>query len=269
MSFYKGKIIWITGASSGIGEALVKILSFQGARLIISARRESELERVKNLCDPSLHANIFILPFDLRETSSFSAITEKAISIWNSIDILILNGGIAQRSLAKYTTLEVDREIMEVDYFSCVALSKCILPHFMQLNQGQLVVVSSVMGFIGTPFRSGYAAAKHALHGYFDSLRAELWKKYKGIKVTMIAPGWVRTNITMNALNGDGSKLNSMDNATAKGMNPDVFAHKMIKAISRQKNLAVIGGFKEVFAVWVQRFFPDLFVKLVRVMAVR
>jgi short-subunit dehydrogenase len=125
------------------------------------------------------------------------------------------------------------------------------------------------MGFIGTPFRSGYAAAKHALHGYFDSLRAELWKKSKGVHVTLIAPGWVRTNITYNALNGDGSKLNSMDNATAKGIDPDIFAIKMLRAIRKKKNTAVIGGPKEVFAVLVQRFFPDLFVRLVRVMAVR
>ncbi|MFZ9982458.1 MAG: SDR family NAD(P)-dependent oxidoreductase, partial [Cyclobacteriaceae bacterium] len=240
MNHFMGKVIWVTGASSGIGEALVKALDYSRSKLIISARRESELERVKNSC--SKDDRIRILPFDLKSTESFKDIVTKAISFWGHIDVIIMNGGIAQRSLAKYTTLEVDREIMEVDYFSCVALSKHITPHFTERNSGHLVVVSSVMGFIGTPFRSGYAAAKHALHGYFDSLRAELWKKSKGVSVTLIAPGWVRTNITYNALNGDGSKINSMDNATAKGMDPDIFASKMLRAIRKKKNTAVIGG---------------------------
>lgn len=267
MQTFKDKVIWITGASSGIGEAAAKSLSAAGARLILSARRTAELERVKSSCkNPGQTA---VLPFNLKATETFDHITKTAISIYGRVDTIILNGGISQRSLAKYTTLEVDREVMEIDYFSCVALTKFLLPHFTERDSGQIVVISSVMGFIGTPFRSGYAAAKHALHGYFDSLRAELWKKNKGVSVTIIAPGWVRTNITYNALSGDGSKLNSMDNATAKGMDPDVFAAKMLRAISKKKNLAVIGGGKEVFAVWVQRLFPDLFVKLVRVMAVR
>lgn len=267
MRQFKGQVIWVTGASSGIGEAVVKALSASGARLILSARRISELERVKNSC--SQPDNIRLLPFDLKAIHEFEEINRKALSFWGHLDMVILNGGIAQRSLAKYTTLEVDREIMEVDYFSCVALSKLIVPHFTERNSGHIVVVSSVMGIIGTPFRSGYAAAKHALHGYFDSLRAELWKKSKGVHVTLIAPGWVKTNITYNALNGDGTKLNSMDEATARGVDPDVFALKMLRAIAAKKNLAVIGGPKEVFAALVQRFFPDLFVRLVRVMAVR
>lgn len=267
MQSFKDKVIWITGASSGIGEAAAKVLSASGAKLILSARRTTELERVKNLCKNS--DRVAVLPFDLKATETFELITKTALNIYGKIDTIILNGGIAQRSLAKYTTLEVDREVMEIDYFSCVALTKYLLPHFTERDSGQIVVVSSVMGIIGTPFRSGYAAAKHALHGYYDSLRAELWKKNKGVTVTIIAPGWVRTNITYNALSGDGSKLNSMDQATAKGMDPDIFASKMLRAISKKKNLAVIGGSKEVFAVLVQRFFPDLFVKLVRIMAVR
>jgi dehydrogenase/reductase SDR family member 7B len=171
--------------------------------------------------------------------------------------------------LAMYTNIEVDREIMEVDFFSCVAISKNLLPHLMERNSGHIVVISSVMGIIGTPFRSGYAAAKHALHGYFDSLRAELWKKYKGIRVTLVCPGWVKTSITMNALNGDGTKLNSMDNATARGIEVAVFAEKMLAALQTGRSTIVIGGFKERLAVWLQRFFPELMVRVVRTAAVR
>jgi short-subunit dehydrogenase len=260
---FNGKVIWITGASSGIGESLVNALAGSGARLIISARRVSELERVRDSWPSESREDVRILPFDLKDTNLLESVTREALEIFGSIDILVLNGGIAQRGLAMYTKIEVDRELMEIDYFSCVALSKYLLPHFQSRGTGQFVVVSSVMGLIGTPFRSGYAAAKHALHGYFESLRAEMWKKYRGVKVTIICPGWVKTNITYNAVAGDGSKLNSMDKATAHGMDPAVFARKMLKAIARQEFQVVIGGAKESFAAWLMRHFPNLYARLI------
>ena len=269
MNHFKNKVIWITGASSGIGASLAVELSAYNCKLILSGRNQAALQAVKNNCIGLPQENIRLLPFDLKESENIPAITEQAIGLFGEIDITILNGGIAQRSLTKDTTLAVDRELMEVDYFSCIAITKSLLPHLMERNKGQIVVVSSVMGIIGTPFRSGYAAAKHALHGFYDSLRAELWYKYKGITVTIVAPGWVRTNITMNALSGDGSRLQSMDRATEKGMDPEKFAKKMVRAIAGKKNLAIIGGVKERFAVWLQRYFPELFIRLVRVMNVR
>lgn len=262
-------MVWITGASSGIGEALALQLAKSKPRLLLSARNIEALNRVAHQCLQNGAAEVKILPFDLKASLLLQQKTLEAIAAFGEIDMAILNGGIAQRSLAMKTTIEVDREIMEIDYFSCVAISKFLMPHFCEKNNGHLVVVSSVMGFIGTPFRSGYAAAKHALHGYFDSLRAELWKKYKGIRVTLVCPGWVRTNITYNALNGDGSKLDSMDNATAKGIDPAVFAETMMRKIATGKNTIVIGGFKETLAVLIQRFLPELMVKVVRSAAVR
>lgn len=269
MKSYSGKAVWITGASSGIGEALALGLAARKARLILSARNTDTLERTSKQCLNAGALEVKILPFDLKDSAILQQKTKEAIAAFGGLDVVILNGGIAQRSLAMNTTLEVDREIMEVDYFSCVAISKFLMPHFCEKNAGQLVVVSSVMGIIGTPFRSGYAAAKHALHGYFDSLRAELWKKYKGIQVTLVCPGWVRTNITYNALNGDGSKLDSMDKATAKGIDPQIFAEKMIQKMATGKNTIVLGGWKETLAVVIQRFFPELMVKVVRSAAVR
>jgi len=266
---YSGKVVWITGASSGIGEALALGLAKRKARLLLSARNTNALEKISVQCRDAGAMDVKILPFDLKDAAILQQKTLEAIRAFGELDIVILNGGIAQRSLAMNTTIEVDREIMEVDYFSCVAISKFLLPHFCEKNNGQLVVVSSVMGIIGTPFRSGYAAAKHALHGYFDSLRAELWKKYKGIRITLVCPGWVRTNITYNALNGDGSKLDSMDKATARGIDPAIFAETMIRKIASGKNTIVIGGWKETLAVIIQRFFPEFMVKVVRSAAVR
>jgi short-subunit dehydrogenase len=270
MTYISNKVIWLTGASSGIGEALTyELAKKRGVKLIISSRRKDELERVKGNCPEQVQANIRILPLDLAQEETLRLSTEAAIQMFGHIDILINNGGIAQRSLAKDTVISVDRQIMEVDYFGTIALSKYLLPHFLKRKVGHFVTVSSVMGMIGTPYRSGYAAAKHALHGFFDSLRAELWKDSKHIYVTLICPGWVKTQVTMNALIGDGSKLNKMDRATSIGIPANQFAQLMVSAIEAKKEEAYIGGNKEVFAVYLKRFFPKLFARAVRKMAVR
>ena len=269
MAHISSKVIWLTGASSGIGEALAYELSKQKVKLILSARRKEELERVKGNCHPLAQPTIKILPLDLSESATLKLTTDAAIQLFGHIDILINNGGISQRSLAKETILEADRRIMEVDYFGTIALSKYLLPHFLRRKSGHFVTVSSVMGLIGTPYRSGYAGAKHALHGFFDSLRAELWKDSKSIYVTMICPGWVRTSISLNALIGDGTKLNQMDSTTSDGLEPKVVAKKIISAINGKKNEVYIGGLKEVSAVYLKRFFPGIFARMIRKAKVR
>ncbi len=270
MSYLTNKVIWVTGASSGIGEALTyELARKKGVKLILSSRRKEELERVKGNCPQPIQVNVRILPLDLAQPDTLKLSVEAAIQFFGHVDILINNGGISQRSLAKDTQLTVDRQVMEVDYFGTVALTKYLLPHFIKRRSGHFVTVSSVMGIIGTPYRSGYAAAKHALHGFFDSLRAELWKESKWIYVTLICPGWIHTNVTLNALTGDGSKLNKMDKTTARGLPPKVCALKIIKAIQRKKEEVYIGGAKEVFAVYLKRFFPKFFSKAVRKMKVR
>lgn len=269
MSSVNNKVVWLTGASSGIGEALAYELAHKGAKLILSSRRKEELERVKGNCVPAAQPNIRILPLDLSHTETLTLSAEAAIQIFGHIDILINNGGISQRSLAKETKVEVDRKIMEVDYFGTVALTKSLIPHFISRKSGHIVTVSSVMGKIGTPYRSAYAGAKHALHGFFNSLRAELWKESKDIHVTLVTPGWIRTNVTINALTGDGSQLNQMDPTTDKGMSPKVLAERMVRAIERQKEEVYIGGSKEQWAILVNQYFPRLFSKIVRQAKVR
>jgi short-subunit dehydrogenase len=264
MSKLSGKVIWITGASSGIGEALAYELVKQGAKLILSARRKDELERVKGNCPAEAQPFIRVLPLDLSEPSTLKLSAEAAIQLFGHIDILINNGGISQRSLAKDTTLDVDRRIMEVDYFGSLALTKHILPHFLKRKAGHFVTITSVMGKIGTPYRTGYAAAKHALHGFFDSLRAELWKESRNIFVTLVCPGWINTNLSMVALLGDGSPQNKKDDTHQQGMHPNVFAKKLIRAIEKKKREVYIGGTKEVLAIYLKRFLPGLFSKIVR-----
>jgi short-subunit dehydrogenase len=267
MPSLSAKVIWITGASSGIGEALTYELAKEGAHLILSARRKEELHRVKENCELKAQQTIHILPLDLAQSATLQAATNEAIKLFGHIDVLINNGGISQRSLVRETNLDVDRELMEIDYFGTVALTKYLLPHFLERREGHFVVTSSVMGKFGTPFRSGYAAAKHALHGFFDSLRAEVWQE--NIFVTLICPGWIRTNVTINARTGDGSKLNQMDRTTGEGLSPDYCAKKIVQAIKKKKEEVYIGGLKEVSAVYLKRLFSGLFSKIVRKAVVR
>lgn len=270
MSYLTGKVVWITGASSGIGEALCyELASQKGIKLILSARRKEELERVKGNCPAQAQSFIRVLPLDLSQPDTLRLSVEAAIQFFGHVDVLVNNGGISQRSLAKETTISVDRQIMEVDYFGAIALTKYLLPLFLKRKSGHFVTVSSVMGKMGTPYRSGYAAAKHALHGFYDSLRAELWKESKYIYVTLICPGWIKTNVTINALTGNGSKLNQMDATTAKGLPARLCAQKIVEAIEKKKNEVYIGGAKELYAVKLKRFFPSLFARIVRKAKVR
>ncbi|NER11130.1 Short-chain dehydrogenase [Muriicola jejuensis] len=254
----KDKVIWITGASSGIGEALAYALSESGNTLILSSRNEAELLRVKKACNPL--SKVMVLPMDLGDSGMMEELVARAIEMSGPIDMLINNAGVSQRSLIADTTLEVYRELMEVNYLGTLALTKALLPHFIAQGGGHFITVTSLMGRFGSPLRSGYCAAKHALHGFFDVLRMEHEKD--GIKVTLICPGFVRTRVAYNALTGDGSSQGLNDTATAEGMSPDVFARKMIKAIEKQKFEAYIGG-KEVSGVYLKRFFPRLLLRVV------
>ncbi|MEL7002118.1 MAG: SDR family oxidoreductase [Bacteroidota bacterium] len=262
----KDKVIWLTGASSGIGEALTYELAKLGSRLIISSRRKEELEKVKSQCPKESQGKISILTIDLAQSGTLDSKTQEAISTFGHIDMLINNGGISQRSLGKETSEEVDRRIMEVNYFGTIALTKYLLPHFLERGNGHFVTVSSLVGKFGTPFRSAYSASKHALHGFYDSLRAELFND--NIDITLVCPGFIHTNVSINALTGSGKELGEMDDAQAKGMPADVFARKMIKAVEKKKREVNIGG-KEKYGVLLKRFFPGLFAKAVQKAKVR
>ncbi|MDN3203525.1 SDR family oxidoreductase [Algoriphagus sediminis] len=258
------KVIWITGASSGIGEACAKKYIEEGWKVILSARNERELDRVRSESAHPENAKVLIL--DLTETEEIVEKTTIAIELFGHIDVVLHSGGISQRSLIKDTTIEVDRRLMEVNFFGTVALSKAILPHFLDRKSGAFGIISSLVGKFGTPYRSSYSASKHALHGFFDTLRAELYKDK--IQVTIICPGFIKTNVSVNALTEDGSPLNKMDDAQANGMSPEKCAEKIFSAMKKKKREVYIGG-KEVFGVYAKRFFPGLFSKLIQTAKVR
>lgn len=255
----KNKVIWITGASSGIGEALVYACSKAGARLILSARNRDELYRVKSACKSPV--NIHVLPLDLEQTTSLADKAIDAIRIYGHIDMLINCGGVSQRALALETTLETEQRLMNINFWGTVTLSKAVLPAMIQNGGGKIVCISSLTGKFGTRLRSAYAASKHALHGYFDSLRSEVFDK--NIQITMICPGFIKTNVSVNALTADGTAQGSMDEGQNNGMSPDLCADQIISAIQRNKEEVYIGG-KEVKGILFKRFFPAKFSKYMR-----
>jgi len=250
---WSSKTVWITGASSGIGEALTYQLAKKGAQLILSSRRIEALETVK--ANTKYPKNVSLYPLDLAQPKSIIQSANEVLA-QHKIDLLINNGGVSQRSLAVETDLEVYRNLMEINYFGTIQLSKIVLQQFVTHQKGHFVVVTSLAGKLGTQYRSGYCASKHALHGFFDALRLE--HHTDNIKVTMICPGFIKTNISFNAYTKDGSKQGFMDDRQAKGMSAKACAKKMIKAIEKEKQEVYIGK-KEIMAVYLNRFAPKLF----------
>ncbi len=246
-----GAVIWITGASSGIGEALAYELSGMGNTLILSARNTERLKEVKSNCSgPSA---VHIIPVDLGDHQGMPARVEQGIAVIGHIDILINNAGISQRSLIADTDFDVYKKLIDINYLGTIALSKALLPHFISRQKGHFVTVTSLMGRFGSPFRSGYCGAKHGLHGFFDVLRMEHEKD--NILVTLVCPGFIKTNVAVNALTADGTPQRSNDHATSKGMEVHLFAKKMIHAVAKKKFEVFIGG-KEIMGIYLKRFFP-------------
>lgn len=259
------KVIWITGASSGIGEALARELAALGAVLILTARRETELARVcASLTNPQQH---LLLPLDITDDTAISAAVQTIQQQIGGLDWLINNAGISQRSLIIDTSLETERKLFEVDYFAQINLTRQALPLLLADGGGKVVFVSSVAGLVGTQYRAGYSAAKAALHLWANSLRAELFDQ--GLKVATIFPGFVKTQVSHNALIGDGSALGEMDEAQAKAMTAEKFAQKTVTALIKDKNYIVIGGVKERLAAVMSRLWPNLLYKMIRKAKVR
>jgi short-subunit dehydrogenase len=260
----KTKVVWITGASSGIGAELAVQYSNLGVKLILSSRRTELLGQVKsNCCYPE---NIKILPFDLIDFKSVSELVKSAYELFGTIDILINNAGISQRSLIIDTDFEVYKRLIEINYLGQVAISNAILPYFIKQGGGSFAIISSVMGKYSSPYRSGYAAAKHALHGFFDTLRME--HQNDNIFVTIICPGFVNTSISKNSLTGDGTPLGQYDRANARGLSVELSAKKIISAIDKKKWEISFGG-KERMGVYLKRLSNKLLHYIVKKSNVR
>ena len=222
MTFSK-KNIWITGASSGIGKAVAEAMAREKANLILSGRKET---------------------------------AQQVLSTFEKIDGLYHFGGVSQRSFVVETPLEVDRKIFEVNYFGTIALTKAVLPRMIETGGGQIAVTSSIVGKFGFPYRSAYSASKHALHGFFESLRAE--NKSNKIRVSLIIPGRIQTNISVNALNKDGASHGKMDEGQQKGKTAEASAKIICRKLKKEKKEILVGG-KELLMVYIRRFFPSLY----------
>ena len=256
---YRGKTVWITGASSGIGAELARQFAREGARVIISSHEAEELEEVRQSLEP-VSKEVHAVVFNLGHPDEVAATAQQVLKEFGSVDVLMNNGGISTRAEAIETKVELDRKVMEIDYFSGVILTKALLPKMIEQGYGHIGVTSSISGKFGWPQRSAYAAAKHALFGFYKSLWAETNKQ--GIRVTIFSPGRVRTNISIHALVKDGKEHGKMDPGQDKGISPATCARKMIHAMKRNRKDVLIGK-GELVMVWIHKYCKPLYHRLV------
>jgi len=252
---FQGKTIWITGAASGIGKAVALQLSKENTHLILSDIDEKGLAEVASACEKN-RCTALIAPMDLSNENSVETVARSVLDKNIQIDCLYQFAGISQRSLVSETPLFIDRKIFEINFFGAIALAKAVLPEMIKNGGGQLAVTSSLVGKFGFPYRSSYSAAKHALHGFFESLRSE--NMQNNIKVSIFIPGRVRTNISVNAITKDGSTHGKMDEGQDTGITPEKAAQIIYRGLKKEKKEILVGG-KELIMIHIRRFLPRLY----------
>jgi len=257
---FKGKVVWITGATSGIGEALAYEFASLEAKLVLSSNQPDQLEEVKKRCLERCDY-CYTQYFDLENQDEIRETANKVLNEVNRIDVLINNGGISQRSKIMETPFELDQKIMNIDFYGAVLLTKLVLPSMVSNGGGNIMVTTSIVGKFGMTYRSAYSSAKHALYGFFETLALEHYDD--NIRVTIACPGRVQTAISKHSLKGDGSQHGVMDKGQANGVTAETCARKMRKAIQKNKREVLIGR-KELLMVYIKKFFPGLFFKIAR-----
>lgn len=248
---FEGKCWWITGASSGIGAALASALSREGARLVLSGRNVDALNEVAAACT----TGTLVLPFEATDYASLPGVVDKACTWAGKVDGLVNNAGISQRSVAVETVFDVYQKIIAVDLLAPIALTQALLPRMVATGGGDIVAISSVAGLVGAPLRTAYSAAKHGLIGYHDSLRAETAEQ--GVRVLVVAPGSVRTNVSRNALGATGEARGVSDAAIDNGLAPDVLAALILEGVRSGKREMVLAEGMEAEIVRLRRQNPD------------
>ena len=249
---FRGKVVWITGASSGIGHALALAFGRAGARLILSARRREALEDVARMSGaPETH----ILPLDLTNLAELPAMAARALEWFGTVDVMVHNAGVAVRDRAANISLEVHERVLRTNYLGPVVLTQALLPSMVARGSGQFVVISSLSGKYGGPMLSAYAASKHALHAFFDTLRGE--EREHGIVVTMIIPGFIRTEITAHALTGSGRPFGRVLPMYREAMTAEECAARILRGVAREKQEVLVGGI-EMATIYLQRWFPAI-----------
>lgn len=255
---FADKVVWITGASSGIGEALVYAFIAKGARVIASSNEAEGIEKVKKNCG-DLSAKITCVPFDLSDASGIAEIADTQMKVFGRIDYLLNIGGISQRASVEETPLWLDRKLMEINYFGTIALTKAVLPHMIRQKQGHILVTSSISGRFGFPLRSAYSASKQALHGFIETLYLE--NKKNNIKASVIIPGRVRTRISYRALDKDGKEHGRMDPGQQKGIDPERAAKQIIRGINKNRREILVGS-GELIMLHIRRYLPFIFFRI-------
>ena len=260
-NWFQDKVIWITGSSSGIGEATAYRFAQESAKLILTALEEDILLKVKEKCLSLGAPAVEILPFDLSKTEELEGLATRAWDSFGRIDVFYNNAGISQRATTIETQMSVIRKVMDVDYYAPVILTKAVLPKMIAQGGGQLAVTTSIAGLFGFPLRCAYSSAKHALYGFFETVAAENYKD--GIRVTILTPGRVQTNISVNSLEKDGRKHGKMDAGQAGGITPEKASRIIFSAIAKEKREQLVGS-SELIMAHIKRFFPGLCAKLAR-----
>ncbi len=253
-----GKVAWITGASSGIGESLVYEFVNRGAEVIASSNDPAGLERVKAACGDESDM-VRCVPFDLHDTSEIGKMVEEQIRLSGRLDYLLNIGGISQRARIEETPLWLDRKIFEINYFGTISLTKAVLPFMIKQQSGHILATSSISGRFGFPLRSAYSASKQALHGFIETLYLE--NKKFNIRASVIIPGRVRTAISVHALEADGKEHGKLDEGQSKGLLPKQAAEIIIKGILRNKREILVGK-SELIMLYIRRFCPWLFFRI-------
>lgn len=261
-----GKVVLVTGASSGLGEALAHALYKRGARLILASRNTEKLNELKETLlatykPPELHVPT-VVKLDLEDLNSIPTITEDLLKSHGQIDILINNAGMSYRGAAVDTEVSVDIKLMVVNYFGQVALTKAILPSMLARKAGHILAISSVQGKLAIPYRSCYTASKHAVQGFFDSLRAEVADK--NVRVSVISPGYISTNLSVNAVTGDGSSYGAMDSTTANGMSPEYVAEQIVGCIISGYEELLLAPFSHRLAIMLRTFTPSIIANIMK-----
>jgi short-subunit dehydrogenase len=256
---FEHKVIWIIGASSGIGAGLAKALAIQKARLIITSRDHAALRSLeKQLEDDSACT---VLPANMTDNAGLAQVVAHAISAYGHIDIVIHSAGVGQRSMAIDTQPSVYRQLMEVNFFGPLAVTQYLLPHFSRQGHGHVVAISSMSGLMGFPMRSGYAASKHALKGYFETLQVE--HTLDNFHVTIVSPGRIQTALSLSALTGNGAPYDKMDKGQLNGIPVSECAAKILKAISRKKQHVIIAR-NERLLYWLRILIPSAYYRIAR-----
>ncbi len=253
---FQGKKVLITGASSGIGAALAAEFASQGAELVLLGRNRERLEKVASECSQT---KVSIYEVDMQSKDSIDAFAEKFAKAGTDLDVMVLNAGISQRALAFETSIDVDRKVMETNFFGPVYLTKVLSIYILEKEHFSLAVTDSISGLFGFPLRSAYCASKHALFGFFETIEIE----NPSVRVTFLIPGRINTPISKSAVCADGTAHSSMDQGQANGMPVDKCARIAVRAIARGKRRKLIGRY-ELLMVYIRRFCPWLFFKLAR-----